>query len=319
MESPADSSNHSVAALSIPLQVESLVKNYGQIRAVNEVTFELQEGEIFGLLGPNGAGKTSIISMIVSLEKATSGRVRVFGHDVAIDPRLSKPCIGLVPQELVNHGYFNIEEVLSFHSGYYGLFNNKKRERFLLERLGLWEHRLKKVKQLSGGMKRRLLIAKALVHSPPLLLLDEPTAGVDIELRENLWSFVQELKQEGITVLLTTHYLEEAERLCDRIGVIHQGKLQKIGKTSSLIAELTQRRVCLILRSRDSQREKKKYQHPYLIQQKEDRLDFQLPALMGIGELLQEIELDFNDLMDVKIREGNLEDAFRQIVGTQEQ
>ncbi|MCB0363515.1 MAG: ABC transporter ATP-binding protein [Bdellovibrionales bacterium] len=300
--------------MSIPLRVHHLVKNYGHLCAVDNVSFELKPGEVFGLLGPNGAGKTSIISIIVTLEKASSGEVEVFGYNVAREQRKAKFNTGLVPQELINHGFFNIAEVLSFHSGYYGILNNKERENYLLNRLGLWEHRHKKVKQLSGGMKRRLLIAKALVHRPPLLLLDEPTAGVDIELRESLWDFVRELKEEGLSILLTTHYLEEAERLCDRVGVIHKGRLQSLGATKTLISELTQRRVYLRLK-KGGDIESKQRESKYWVREEGGENEFHVPSKMRLGELLQEIDIEWSQLEDVRIQEGSLEDAFRQIVG----
>ena len=292
--------------------MENLVKDYGSLRAVDQVSFGLEPGEIFGLLGPNGAGKTSIISTIVTLEKPTSGQVRVFGHDVTKNPRASKASIGWVPQELINHGFFNVEEVLSFHSGYYGLAKNQEREQYLLERMGLWEHRHKRVKQLSGGMKRRLLIAKALVHQPKLLLLDEPTAGVDVELRETLWDFVQDLRKEGITILLTTHYLEEAEQLCDRVGMIHLGKLQRLGDTKDLIADLTHRQIRFHLKGTE-----RSFSHPCLIKQEGGVLEFHVPSRMSFGDLLADLKLDVNSVEDLKIEEGNLEDVFRQVVGGQ--
>ncbi|MCB0357844.1 MAG: ABC transporter ATP-binding protein, partial [Bdellovibrionales bacterium] len=235
--------------MSLPLQVIELVKNYKNVEAVKNVSFQIQPGEIFGLLGPNGAGKTSIISCAVTLEQPTSGNIKIFGHDVQKEPKLAKYKMGIVPQELIHHGFFNTREILEIHSGYYGLINNRKRIDYLLQKLGLWEHREKKVRQLSGGMKRRLLVAKALVHQPKLLLLDEPTAGVDIELRESLWKFVRELQKEGVSVLLTTHYLEEAEELCDRVGILNSGKLIRVGETHQLIKELTHRRVSFNLRN----------------------------------------------------------------------
>ena len=183
-------SSNTVPALSI----ESVVKDYGSLRALDGVSFDVRPGEVFGLLGPNGAGKTSLISIVVTLESLTSGRARVFGHDVATEPRLAKVRTGWVPQEIINHGFFNVEEILRFHAGYFGRRDPGERLSYVLKGLGLWEHRHKKVKQLSGGMKRRLMIAKGLIHEPGLLLLDEPTAGVDVELRTRLWDFVEELK-----------------------------------------------------------------------------------------------------------------------------
>lgn len=279
-----------------PLKVVDLVKNYGENRAVNRVSFELKKGEIFGLLGPNGAGKTSLISCVVTLEEPTSGQIFVAGHDVTKQPSLAKQKIGFVGQEVVNTGYFNVEEILQFQSGYYGLKNNGEKIEELLYELGLAAHRKKKVKQLSGGMKRRLMIAKSLVHQPQLLLLDEPTAGVDVELRENLWRFVRRLQSEGITILLTTHYLEEAEELCDRVGVIHKGELRKIGPTQELIQELTEREVRIQLKNGEQR---------IFFMKKEDDL----------GARIQEFAGNLSAIDDISIREGSLEEAFRHIIG----
>jgi len=281
-----------------------------QLRAVDHVSFDIQPGEIFGLIGPNGAGKTSIISTIVTLEEPTEGKVEVFGYDVTKEPRAAKVKTGLVPQELINHGYFNVEEILKFHSGYYGILRNQVRIEYLLKRLQLFDHRHKRVKQLSGGMKRRLLIAKALVHSPKLLLLDEPTAGVDIELRKSLWEFVRELKQQGMSILLTTHYLDEAEQLCDRVGVLREGKLIMVGDTQELVKKMTQRKVHLFMKPPMRQ-----INHPFLIHQSETEVIFKIPASMPVGELLVELKIDLRSINDLKIQEGSLEDAFRSILG----
>jgi ABC-2 type transport system ATP-binding protein len=292
------------------LTVENLVKDYGKLRAVDDVSFTVGEGEIFGLLGPNGAGKTSIISIIVTLEAATQGRVAVFGHDVATDSRMAKVHVGLVPQEIINHGFFSVSEVLHFISGYYGRRKNAERIDFLLHRLALHEHREKKVKELSGGMRRRLMIAKALVHEPRLLLLDEPTAGVDIELRASLWEFVRELKKEGVSVLLTTHYLDEAEQLCDRVAFLHKGRLRKLGPTRELVRELTQRIIRLQLRQNLTA-----VNHPNLLKQSGSTMEFRLPPTKGVGDLLQELQLDPRLLADIQIVEGDLEAAFRSVLG----
>ncbi|NQZ00158.1 MAG: ABC transporter ATP-binding protein [Bdellovibrionales bacterium] len=292
-----------------PLVVSNLTKRYGDFEAVKGVSFSLEPGEIFGLLGPNGAGKTSIISVIVTLTQPSSGDVEVFEQSVSDNPREAKVHTGLVPQELINHGYFDVEEVLKFYSGYFGVTGNKSRIDFLLDRLQLWEHRKKKVKQLSGGMKRRLLIAKALVHEPKLLLLDEPTAGVDIELRESLWEFVTDLRKEGLTVLLTTHYLEEAEQLCDRVAILHHGEMRKIGPTKQLIEGLTQRNILIQLKSPLSQ-----FQHPYLIDNSGAALHFRVPSGVGAGDLLAESQLDLSNVVDMKIEEGSLEEAFRSVL-----
>ncbi len=292
-----------------PLQITQLQKKYEQFKAVDDVSFHVKKGEIYGLLGPNGAGKTSIISCIVTLQAPTSGQIEVFGKNPHADPLMAKLNIGFVPHEVVNSGYFDVYEILEFQSGYYHRRNNKERIDFLLDRLGLWEHRNKKVKALSGGMKRRLLIAKALVHNPQLLLLDEPTAGVDIELRTSLWEFVSELKKEGMSILLTTHYLEEAEQLCDRVGFLQKGKMITEGPTQELIRMMTKRKVHLKLRTTGE------LQHPHLIGYNNEMWEFLVSPQKGLGELLDELGLSTSAVLDVKIEEGSLEDAFRHVLG----
>jgi ABC-2 type transport system ATP-binding protein len=292
------------------LKINNLTKDYASIRAVDDVSFSVNPGEIFGLLGPNGAGKTSIISMITTVEQPTSGQIEVFGENVGIDCKRSKFLTGVVPQELINHGFFNVEEIMQIHSGYFGLTRNQKRIDMLLKRLGLWDCRHQKVKELSGGMKRRLLIAKSLVHSPKLLLLDEPTAGVDIELRASLWKFTRELREDGMAILLTTHYLEEAEELCDRVGILNFGKLKKVDQTQDLVKELTHRQVVFLLAHPSP-----KIEHPQLISQSELQLVFRLPSSLEVGDLMRAVKLDSHAIRDIKIREGTLEDAFQNIVG----
>lgn len=290
------------------LSIRNVFKNYGSVQALAGVSLEVRRGEVFGLLGANGAGKTSLISCVVTLESATSGAIEVFGHDVAKTPRLAKMNTGWVPQEIINHGFFTVEEILSFHSGYYGVQNPKERIEFLLNQLGLWEHRLKKVKQLSGGMKRRLMIAKALIHKPGILLLDEPTAGVDVELRTKLWGFVEELRREGVSILLTTHYLEEAERLCDRVAIIHKGKIRALGQTQSLIEEWSRKRITLRLMQPVSG-----FTHPEMVSGKGDEWLFLTKMSKPLGELLKELKLPMENLRDIEVAEGKLEDVFLQL------
>jgi ABC-2 type transport system ATP-binding protein len=293
-----------------PLQISNLSKDYGSIRAVDQVNFEVQEGEIFGLLGPNGAGKTSIISTITTMEDPSEGTVEVFGYDVRKDPKKAKINVGCVPQELIHHGFFTLEEILYIHSGYYGQKNNKEQIDFLIEKLALKEHRNKRVKQLSGGMKRRLLIAKALVHKPKLLLLDEPTAGVDVELRSILWDFVRELQTSGVSILLTTHYLEEAEELCDRVGILDKGNLKTIGPPTEIVNKLTKREVILSIKEAVPT-----IVHKQLNKQTNNTLVFHIPSSNTIGELIADLALDLRNIKDLRIREGNLEDAFQTILG----
>lgn len=287
------------------LEIENLSKNYGSVKALTNLNFSVESGEVFGLLGPNGAGKTSLISIMTTLEEPTTGTIRVFGHDVIAASSKTKPLIGVVTQEIVTHGFFNVEEILNFHSGYYGIANNKDRIHFLLDRLSLFDHRHKKVSQLSGGMKRRLMIAKALVHSPKLLLLDEPTAGVDITLRESLWGFVQELKKQGVTILLTTHYLQEAEALCDRIAVINFGELCCLKPTQEIIRELTRRQVFIELNNTKS------ITHPYLVEQNNKLLQFVIPSHVQLGIVFREAGILMEDIMDMQVKEGGLEKAMK--------
>lgn len=296
--------------MSSPLSISHAYKFYEDLCAVNNVSFSIKPGEIFGLLGPNGAGKTSLIHMITTLEKIDSGKIEVFSFNVEEKERQAKLSMGVVPQEMVSHGFFTIEEILQFQSGYYGLWNNQKQICYLLKKLSLWKMRHKRVRQLSGGMKRRLLIAKALVHKPKLILLDEPTAGVDLELRKNLWDFVKELNGEGTTVLLTTHYLEEAEELCDRIAIINKGEIKMLDATKNILKKLTMRKVLINLKHSISLKENR-----YLLSQDENVLVFEIPQEMSLADLVEKTHLPFDAILDVRIREGKLEDAFSKIVG----
>ncbi len=203
--------------------------------ALDNVDLEIEEGEFFGLLGPNGAGKTTMISILAGLTRATSGRVMVLGSDVQSDYAQARRKLGIVPQELVFDPFFNIREALRFQSGYFGITKNGAWIDELLESLGLADKAGANMRQLSGGMKRRMLVAQALVHKPPVIVLDEPTAGVDVELRQTLWQFVSKLNKQGHTVLLTTHYLEEAEALCGRIAMLKTGRIVALDRTSALL------------------------------------------------------------------------------------
>jgi ABC-2 type transport system ATP-binding protein len=208
----------------------------GTLQALTEVSFDIQPGEFFGLLGPNGAGKTTLISILAGLSRATQGRVTVMGHDVVTDYAAARKSLGIVPQELVFDPFFSVRESLRIQSGYFGVTGNDAWIDELLAGLGLADKAGANMRQLSGGMKRRVLVAQALVHRPPVIVLDEPTAGVDVELRQTLWSFIARLNKEGHTVLLTTHYLEEAEALCGRIAMLKQGRVVALERTSALLA-----------------------------------------------------------------------------------
>lgn len=298
--------------MSQPLDIQNLKKTYGtgtgQVEAVRGVNFEVRPAEIFGLLGPNGAGKTTIISIVTTLEKPSSGSVKVFGEDVTRNPMFTKQKLGVVHQEVINSGYFDVEEILEFQSGYYGLRKNTDRIHFLLHKLNLYEHRRKKVKQLSGGMKRRLMIAKALVHNPKLLLLDEPTAGVDISLRETLWDFVRELKKEGMSILLTTHYLEEAEMLCDRVGIINRGRVETMGPTKGIIKDFTQREMILTL-NRTIEVPKS-----MLLEKNDNTYRLLVPTGTNVGGVLTDLHVESSMIVDIEIKEGSLEQAFLRVL-----
>ncbi len=207
----------------------------GPFQALNQVSLDIEEGEFFGLLGPNGAGKTTLISILAGLARASQGRVLVQGSDVHTNYAEARRKLGVVPQELVFDPFFNVRESLRIQSGYFGVKNNDAWIDELLENLGLADKANANMRQLSGGMKRRVLVAQALVHKPPIIVLDEPTAGVDVELRQTLWHFVARLNKEGHTVLLTTHYLEEAEALCGRIAMLKSGRIVALNRTSELL------------------------------------------------------------------------------------
>jgi ABC-2 type transport system ATP-binding protein len=221
------------------IEINRLVKRYGEFTAVDDISLRVEAGEFFGFLGPNGAGKTTTINAIVGLARPDAGSIQVFGRDNQVDWREARRVIGLAPQEYNFDRYLSIRDVLIFQAGYFGLRGPAVRERadMLLERFGLASKAKGEYTKLSGGMKRRLTLARALIHQPKLVILDEPTAGVDVELRLELWALLRELNGEGMTVFLTTHYLEEAEALCKTIAIIRQGKIVAQKPTHELIAE----------------------------------------------------------------------------------
>ena len=217
------------------IAVDRIVKRYGSLCALDEVSLEIQQGEFFGLLGPNGAGKTTLISIVAGLTRATSGRARVMGHDVIRDYRGARRSLGVVPQELVFDPFFTVREALRIQSGYYGLRHNDDWIEEVMAHLDLTSKAGTNMRALSGGMKRRVLVGQALVHKPPVIVLDEPTAGVDVELRQALWRFIRQLNRDGHTIVLTTHYLEEAEALCGRIAMLKQGQIVALDTTQNLL------------------------------------------------------------------------------------
>ena len=230
------------------LDIRNLNKTYaGGFEALKDVSLEIERGEIFGLLGPNGAGKTTIISIVCGIVNPTSGTVLVDGHDIASNYRVTRSMIGLVPQELPVETFESVWNTVSFSRGLFGKAPNPAHIEKVLRSLSLWDKKDSPIIGLSGGMKRRVLIAKALAHEPELLFLDEPTAGVDVELRQAMWNVVRELRESGVTVILTTHYIEEAEQMADRVGVINHGEIILVRETASLMRELGKKQLSLML------------------------------------------------------------------------
>ena len=225
------------------IEIDDLRKEYGDVTALDGVSLTVPEGSFFGLLGPNGAGKTTFINVLVGLVRKSGGTARVFGHDVEADYRAARDCIGLAPQEFNVDRFFPIREVLEHKAGYHGIPASEARERAdeVLKQVGIYEKRDTRFDWLSGGMKRRFLIARALVTEPDLLILDEPTAGVDVQLRHDLWELITDLNESGTTILLTTHYIEEAERLCDEVAILDSGEVVTVSSPDELMDRGTDR------------------------------------------------------------------------------
>ena len=283
----------------------------GDLHALQSVSFDIEEGEFFGLLGPNGAGKTTLISVLAGLARASAGRVLVRGSDVQADYAAARRQLGVVPQELVFDPFFNVREALRIQSGYFGIQRNDAWIDELLEGLGLADKAGANMRQLSGGMKRRVLIAQALVHKPPVIVLDEPTAGVDVELRQTLWQFVSELnKSRGSTVLLTTHYLEEAEALCGRIAMLKQGRVVALESTSALLA----RAASNVLRFKTDAA----LPVDLAVQARITGRVVQLPAndALAVERILARLREVGVSPEDIEIRKADLEDVFLDLTGT---
>jgi ABC-2 type transport system ATP-binding protein len=230
--------------MSLAIDVQNVEKRYGNFSALSGVSLSVDEGEFFALLGPNGAGKTTLISALAGLTRANAGTLSVMGHDVVRDYRAARRALGIVPQEIVFDPFFSVRETLRFQAGYFGIARSSTLDAWideLLAKLSLTDKADKNMRQLSGGMKRRVLVAQALVHKPPVIVLDEPTAGVDVELRQTLWTFIRELNTQGHTILLTTHYLEEAQQLCTRIAMMKQGKIVAMDTTEHLLNAFSER------------------------------------------------------------------------------
>ena len=276
------------------------------LQALDDVSFDIQQGEFFGLLGPNGAGKTTLISCLAGLARADSGTIAVLGHDVASDYRAARRQLGVVPQELVFDPFFTVRETLRIQSGYFGLRHNDDWIDEILENLDLTAKADTNMRRLSGGMKRRVLVAQALVHKPPVIVLDEPTAGVDVELRQGLWLFVERLNREGHTVILTTHYLEEAEALCGRIAMLKQGQVVALDTTANLLARQATRTLVLRLAAGDAL--------PAMLADRAERDDgawrVRLSGLDEVEPLLAGVRASGAKIEDLRLEQPDLEDVF---------
>jgi ABC-2 type transport system ATP-binding protein len=298
------------------ISIRNLVKRYAGYKgappklALDDVSLDVPQGGIFGLLGPNGAGKSTLINILAGMVMKTSGQVDIWGFDIDRDPRNAKRAIGIVPQEIVFDPFFTPAEVLEIQAGLYGITAAMRRTMALLREVHLADKANAYSRTLSGGMKRRLLIAKALVHSPPVLVLDEPTAGVDVELRRQLWELVAEMNREGVTVVLTTHYLEEAEQLCDRIAIINHGRLIANQPTRELLATAREKIVVLTL-DRDAEgmpahpaflKCERKSERTVEITYDKDRTN--------AGEVLALVQGQGFGIVDVTTKEADLEDVF---------
>jgi len=281
-------------------------KKRGEMRAVDGVTFDVRPGEIFGLLGPNGAGKTTLISVIAGLTRADSGTVRILGHDVTADYRKARRLLGVVPQELVFDPFFSVRETLEIQSGYFGIRDNDAWIEELLHHLDLTSKADANMRSLSGGMKRRVLVGQALVHKPPVIVLDEPTAGVDVELRQSLWSFIRKLNRDGHTIILTTHYLEEAEALCGRIAMLKAGKVVALDTTQNLLSRFAGLTVRLIADRVPASWQARVLRHDdrmhILGLERYADLEFLLAALRTEGIAIDELALQEVDLEQVFLR-----------------
>ena len=281
------------------------------LKALNGVSLEVQQGEFFGLLGPNGAGKTTLISLIAGLSRPTAGTVEVMGHNVVKDFRAARRSLGVVPQELVFDPFFNVRELLKFTSGYYGVTNNDAWIDEILEELDLTSKANANMRALSGGMKRRVLVAQALVHKPPVIVLDEPTAGVDVELRQALWKFIQKLNTRGHTIILTTHYLEEAQQLCTRIAMLQTGKIVALEKTSALLQSFSQSRLSLRL----SGQPLPEAYRPRIVNTRADgTVVLQLENYDEVEPLLSQVRLAGCKIEEMELAHADLEDVFVKIM-----
>tara|TARA_Y100000746_G_scaffold80950_1_gene68264 strand:+ start:2444 stop:3379 length:936 start_codon:yes stop_codon:yes gene_type:complete len=298
--------------------INNLSKVYNNgFKALEKVNLNIKKGEIFAMLGPNGAGKTTLISIICGIVKPSSGKVTVDGYDIIDDYRETRSRIGLVPQELTLEQFETVFNNISYSRGLYGKKPNPKHIEKILKDLSLWDKKDQRLRQLSGGMKRRVLIAKALSHEPSILFLDEPTAGVDVELRKDMWNAVEELRKSGVTIILTTHYIEEAEAIADRVGVINQGEIIVVEETKELLKKMGQKKLTVYLQ--DEVLEIPNSLKKYNLKIREDNISldytYNVQAKQtGITNLLQDLKDEGLKLRDLKTEQNSLEKIFVSLV-----
>ena len=296
--------------------VKNLNKYYDNgFKALSNINLEIKKGEIFALLGPNGAGKSTLINIICGINKKKDGEISVFGHDIEKNYKMARSKIGLVPQEIATDSFEKVIDTLKFSRG---LFNKKSSVEYLekvLKSLELFKKRNQQIRTLSGGMKRRVMIAKAMSHEPNILFLDEPTAGVDVELRQSLWKNLYDLKKNGVTIFLTTHYIEEAERLADRVGIIHQGEILMVEKKDKILEKLGDKRVIITINK--TSKNLKNILIKYNYQKKKNKLIFSLDLKNNrnsVSDLFKDLIKNSISFYDVEIKKNNLEEIFLKLI-----
>ena len=292
---------------------KNVSKNYKQLKAVDGISLTIEKGEFFGLLGPNGAGKSTLINMMAGLVKPSNGSIDVMGFNVNKEYQEARHSVGIVPQELVFDPFFNVREMLRFQAGHFG--KDKSNDKWVdevIERLDLTDKASTNMRKLSGGMKRRALIAQALVHRPPVIVLDEPTAGVDVELRQKLWSFIKELNNEGHTIVLTTHYLEEAEALCNRVAMMKSGKIVALDSTKNLLKEFSLKNLKVRLQKNSIKKITTLLKEtPFL--QEDDWCTFKLKKVSDASSIIEKLNSLKIQILDLKLIESDLENIFLKL------
>ena len=292
---------------------KNVSKNYKQLKAVDGISLTIERGEFFGLLGPNGAGKSTLINIMAGLVKPSNGSISVMGFNVNKEYQEARHSVGIVPQELVFDPFFNVREMLRFQAGYFG--KDKSNDKWVdevIERLDLTDKATTNMRKLSGGMKRRALIAQALVHRPPVIVLDEPTAGVDVELRQKLWSFIKELNDEGHTIVLTTHYLEEAEALCNRVAMMKSGKIVALDSTKNLLKEFSLKNLKVRLQKNSIKKITALLKETPFFQE-DDWCTFKLKKVSDASSIIEKLNLLKIQILDLKLIESDLENVFLKL------